>query len=150
MYPPASVIRWNSSGHDGLWSFESYRTFEVASICTYGVVIYSVEPWRACEAVAWITESDGCNDSEHIALLSPTFNIHISSLTTRMTMAHDPALLCCWSGDGAAIFKKSSSVFQEPFLMAVGMSEGNSGCKITLLCKLSLRYSAHLLPPCPS
>ena len=46
------------------------------------------------QAVAWITESEGCSDSEQIARLSPTFKIHISSLTTRMTMAHDPALLC--------------------------------------------------------
>lgn len=141
------MILLNSRGQDGLWSSDSYLTFEVASICILGVGICSVEPCRAFDAVAWMKESDGCRDSEPIARLSPTFKIQISSLTTKITMAHEPALLCDCSGEGAAISRKSSSVFQLPFLMAAGMSDGNSGCRITLLCKLSLRYSAHLLPP---
>jgi hypothetical protein len=38
----------------------------------------------------------------------------------------------------------------EPLVMAEVMLVGNSGWFIILLCKWSLRYSAHLLPPCPS
>ena len=34
--------------------------------------------------------------------------------------------------------------------MASGMLDGNSGYRMMLLWRLSLRYSAHLLPPCPS
>lgn len=97
-----------------------------------------------------MTESEGCSEIDAIALLSPTLRIKISSLTIRMTMAQEPALLCGWSGEGAAIFRNSSSVLNEPFLIASGISDGNSGCKMILLCKLSLRYSAHLLPPWPS
>ena len=48
-------------------------------------------------------------------------------------MAHDPALLCGWSGEGQTSYKNFSSVSYEPFLIASGMLLGKSGCNIMLL-----------------
>jgi hypothetical protein len=48
-------------------------------------------------------------------------------------IAQDPALLCGLFGAGAAMARKSSSVLNEPFVIALGMLEGNSGCIMMLL-----------------
>lgn len=50
------------------------------------------------------------------------------SLSTTITIiAQDPALLWGLLGAGAATARKSSSVLCEPFVIALGMFEGNSG-----------------------
>lgn len=77
---------------------------------------------------------------------SPTLQTYTSSFTRNTIKAQEPALFAGWLlvPAIATFLMKSSSVDLQPWVMAFWIFDGNSGCKIILLCKLSLRYSAHL------
>ena len=82
-----------------------------------------------------------------IALESPVLAIHISLSITSITSAHDPDL--------SRIYTKFylinvSSASLNPCYRALSGFKGNDYWLAIMLCKLSLRNSAHPCPPCPS
>lgn len=129
MRPPLEIILSYSPGSMGLWSLVRDS--------------YSSPPFLLI-----------------MALLSPTLITYMSSSTVIIINAHDPALFieaifclvsanfCLYSS--YSIVRKFSSHILEPLTMALEMSVGNSWRLIILLCRLSFKYSAHLLPPWPS
>ena len=108
----------------------------ILSQCCAYLALIAAQVWRRREAYHDTT-----------ALESPTLAVYTTSSTTMIAQAHDPdrSLMIVWFYS-----MNYSSASLNPSLRACSGFAGKQSWRATKWCRLSLRYSAHPDPPCPS